>query len=133
MLNKAKIRVASVGFRIFKKFKQTQQTAKVFTSPSASLSPTGTSPSTSPRGMSPNPSPQKVDSTPDSDSTLPNSGNSPSISGKLDKAYSYTRPYKCSTEREVLSDGSISFKKLLLFTENSHCIVELSKGVFCNA
>ena len=133
MWNKAKIRVASVSFRIFRKFKQTQQTAKVFTSPSASLSPTGTSPSPSPRGMSPNPSPQNVDSSPDSDSSLPNSGNSPSSSGRLDKAYSYTRAYKCSTERVALRDGSISFKKLLLLTENSHCIVELSKGVLCNA
>ena len=34
MLNKAKICVGSVGFRIFKKFKRTKQTAEVFTSPS---------------------------------------------------------------------------------------------------
>ena len=52
----------------------------VFTSPCASPSPTGSSPnpSPSPRGMSPSPSPQKVDSSPDSDSSLPNSDKIPS-------------------------------------------------------
>ena len=68
MLSKGKICVASVDFLIFRKFKTTQQTAKlftsriltVFTSVSASPSLTGTSPS--PRGMSP--SPQKVDASP---------------------------------------------------------------------
>ena len=34
MLNKAKIFVAFIGFRIFRKFIRTQQTAEVFTSPS---------------------------------------------------------------------------------------------------